>query len=147
VQGNGQSTRLTFLKTDPLPVISVRVNGGDTVAFFVDTGGSEVALDTDFARELGVPQFGAVQGTFAGGQHAEVQNGRIESLTVGDWTIKNLPVAMLALRQLPKVWRETSTASSGPICCTISLRPRLSARQLCCAGKLRKAWQFAQRHR
>ena len=100
VQGNGQSTRLTFLKTDPLPVVSVRVNGGDAVTFFIDTGGSEVALDTDFARELGVPQFGAVQGTFAGGQHAEVQNGRIESLTVGDWTIKNLPVAMLALRQL-----------------------------------------------
>jgi hypothetical protein len=41
-----------------------------------------------------------VQGTFSGGQHAEVQNGRIASLTVGDWTIKNLPIATLALRQL-----------------------------------------------
>ena len=102
VHGKGQDTRLTFVKTDPLPVVSVRVNGGDAVTFFIDTGGSEVALDTDFARELGVPQFGAVQGTFSGGQHAEVQNGRIESLTVGDWTIKNLPVATLALRQLSK---------------------------------------------
>ena len=98
VQGDGQSTRLTFLKTDPLPVVSVRVNGGDPVTFFIDTGGSEVALDTDFARELGVPQFGEVQGTFSGVQHAEVQNGRIKSLTVGDWTIKNLPIATLALR-------------------------------------------------
>jgi hypothetical protein len=43
-----------------------------------------------------------VQGTFSGGQHADVQNGRIESLTVGDWTIKNLPIATLALRQLSK---------------------------------------------
>ncbi|HLN28400.1 MAG: aspartyl protease family protein [Methyloceanibacter sp.] len=100
VQGDGQTTRLKFLKTDPLPLVSVRVNGGDEVTFFIDTGASEVALDTDFARELGVPQFGAVQGTFAGGQHAEVQNGRIESLTVGDWTVKNLPIATLALRQL-----------------------------------------------
>ena len=41
-----------------------------------------------------------MQGTFSGGQHAEVQNGRIASLTVGDWTIKNLPIATLALRQL-----------------------------------------------
>jgi hypothetical protein len=41
-----------------------------------------------------------VQGTFSGGQHAEVQQSRIESLTVGDWTIGNLPVATLALRQL-----------------------------------------------
>jgi hypothetical protein len=102
LHGNGTSTRLKFVKTEPLPVVSVRVNGGDEVTFFIDTGGSEVALDTEFAKELGVPQFGAIQGTFSGGQHAEVQQGRIESLTVGDWTIKNLPVAMLPLRQLSK---------------------------------------------
>ena len=100
VRGDGQITRLKFLRTDPLPLITVRVNGGDEVTFFIDTGGSEVALDTAFAKELGVPLFGTVQGTFSGGQHAEVQQGRIESLTVGDWTVKNLPVAMLPLRQL-----------------------------------------------
>jgi hypothetical protein len=100
VRGDGQSTRLKFLRADPLPLVSVRVNGGDEVTFFIDTGGSEVALDTEFARELGVPQFGTVQGTFSGGQHTEVQQGRIESLTVGDWTVRNLPVAMLPLRQL-----------------------------------------------
>ena len=102
LEGNGTSTRLKFLKTDPLPVVNVRVNGGHEVTFFIDTGGSEVALDTEFARELGVPQFGAVQGTFSGGQHAQVQQGRIESLTIGDWTIKNLPAVMLPLRQLSK---------------------------------------------
>ena len=100
VHGDGQSTRLKLLRTDPLPLVSVRVNGGDDVTFFIDTGGSEVALDTEFARELGVPQFGAVQGTFSGGQHAEVRQGRIELLTVGEWTVRNLPVAMLPLRQL-----------------------------------------------
>jgi len=100
VRGEGQTTRLKFLRTDPLPLVSVRVNGGDEVTFFIDTGGSEVALDTEFARELGVPQFGAVQGTFSGGQHTQVQQGRIESLTVGDWTVRNLPAVMLPLRQL-----------------------------------------------
>jgi hypothetical protein len=102
LQGNGTSTRVKFVKTEPLPVVNVRVNGGDEVTFFIDTGGSEVALDTEFAKELGVANFGAVQGTFSGGQHAEVQQGRIESLAVGDWTIKNLPTAMLPLRQLSK---------------------------------------------
>jgi Aspartyl protease/Tetratricopeptide repeat len=102
VHGNGKSTRVKFIKTDPLPVIGVRINGGDEVTFFIDTGASEVALDADFAKELGVPQFGAVQGIFSGGQHAEVQNGRIATLTVGDWTIKNLPIVTLALRQLSK---------------------------------------------
>jgi hypothetical protein len=100
VHGEGQSTRLKFLRTDPLPLVSVRVNGGDEVTFFIDTGGSEIALDTEFARKLGVPQFGAVQGTFSGGQHAEVQQGRIDSLTLGDWTVRNLPAVMLPLRQL-----------------------------------------------
>lgn len=100
LEGKGTSTRVKFLKTDPLPLIHVRVNGGEEVTFFIDTGGSEVALDSEFAKELGVPQFGDVQGTFSGGQHAQVQEGRIESLALGDWTIKNLPVAMLPLRQL-----------------------------------------------
>jgi len=100
LQGRWESTHVKFVRTDPLPIVNVRVNGGDKVTFFIDTGGSEVALDTDFAKELGVPQFGAVQGTFSGGQHADVEQGRIQSLTVGDWTIKNLPVVMLPLRQL-----------------------------------------------
>jgi hypothetical protein len=102
VQGAGTSTRVKFVQADPLPVVTVRVNGGEEVTFFIDTGGSEVALDSDFAKELGLPQFGAVQGTFSGGEHAEVQNGRIASLRLGDWTIKNLPAAMLPLRQLSK---------------------------------------------
>ena len=100
LQGNGESTHVKFVSTDPLPILNVRVNGGEEVTFFIDTGGSEVTLDTDFAKELGVPQFASMQGTFSGGQHQEVQLGRIESLTIGDWTVKNLPVAMLPLRQL-----------------------------------------------
>src|SRR6478672_6091919 len=100
LKGNGTSTRVKFVRTDPLPLVNVRVNGGDEVTFFIDTGGSEVTLDTDFAKELGVPKFGVVQGTFSGGQHTEVQLGRIESLTLGDWTVKNVPTAMLPLRQL-----------------------------------------------
>src|SRR5215813_5152503 len=107
--GNGTSTRVKFVKTDPLPIVNVRVNGGKEVTFFIDTGGSEVTLDTEFAKELGVPQFGAVQGTFSGGQHAEVQLGRIESLALGDWTVKNVPhcdaSAASAFRRL---WRKTN---------------------------------------
>src|SRR6185436_16349977 len=58
------------------------------------------ALDTEFAKELGLPNFGEVQGSFSGGEHANVGQSRIESLAVGDWTINNLPIATLALRQL-----------------------------------------------
>ena len=99
-RATGASTGIKFVKTDPLPLVNVRVNDGKEVTFFIDTGGSEVTLDTEFAKELGVPQFGAVQGTFSGGQHTEVRLGRIESLTLGDWTVKNIPTAMIPLRQL-----------------------------------------------
>jgi len=94
----GESTRLPFIQSDPLPVVNVRINGGPEVAFFIDTGGSELLLDTDFARELGVKPMGAVEGTFSGGAHAEVQNGRVDSLTLGAWMLRNIPVGMLPLR-------------------------------------------------
>src|SRR4029077_12024347 len=38
LHGNGTSTRLKFVKTDPLPVVNVRINGGEDVTFFIDTG-------------------------------------------------------------------------------------------------------------
>jgi hypothetical protein len=97
---DGQSTRLKFIRSDPLPLVSVRVNFGEEVTFFIDTGGSEVTLDTEFAKELGLPQFGDVQGTFSGGEHTQVQQSRIQSLTLGDWTVTNLPIAAIPLRQL-----------------------------------------------
>lgn len=100
LHGDGQSTRLKFIRSDPLPLVNVRVNGGEEVTFFIDTGGSEVTLDTEFAKELGLPNFGDVQGTFSGGQHTQVGLSRIQSLTVGDWTVTNLPIAVMPLRQL-----------------------------------------------
>jgi predicted aspartyl protease len=100
LHGDGQSTRLKFIRSDPLPLVTVRVNGGEEVTFFIDTGGSEVTLDTEFAKELGLPQFGDVQGTFSGGQHTQVGLSRIQSLTLGDWTVTNLPIATMPLRQL-----------------------------------------------
>jgi predicted aspartyl protease len=96
----GESTRLPFIKSDPLPVVNVRVNGGGDVAFFIDTGGSELLLDSEFARELNVKPMSSVEGTFSGGQHAQVESGRVDSLTLGSWTLRNIPVGMMPLRSL-----------------------------------------------
>ena len=104
IAGAGEITKIKFVKRDPLPLVKVRLNNGKEVVFFIDTGGAELGLDTDFAKELGIPQFGAVQGTFSGGQHAAVQNGRINSITVGGWVVKNVPVQILALRQLSQAF-------------------------------------------
>ena len=100
MQGEGQSTRAKLLRTDPLPLVSVRVNGSDEVTFFIDTGCSEVALDTEFARELGVPRFGSVQGTFSGGQTTEVLPGALNSLDDRRLDGQNLPSRCSRSRQL-----------------------------------------------
>ena len=99
VHGDGQSTRVKFLRTDPLPLVSVRVNGSDEVTFFIDTGGSEVALDTEFRASSAFRNSGRSRAPSPAAS-TEVQQGRIESLSLGDWTVRNLPVAMLPLRQL-----------------------------------------------
>ena len=96
----GESTRLPFIKSDPLPVVNVRVNGGPDVAFFIDTGGSELLLDSEFSRELNVKPMSSVEGTFSGGQHAQVESGRVDSLTLGSWTLRNIPVGMIPLRSM-----------------------------------------------
>jgi predicted aspartyl protease len=98
VEGSGPSTRLKFVKTDPLPLVRVTANGKEAV-FFIDTGGAEVILDPDFAREIGTKSVGAVQGSFATGQEATLHNGRLDSLKLGDWVVKDVPVQLLNTRR------------------------------------------------
>jgi hypothetical protein len=44
VRGNGKTTRLKFLKADPLPLVSVRVTGGDEVTFYSSGTGIGIRL-------------------------------------------------------------------------------------------------------
>jgi predicted aspartyl protease len=88
-------TALTFVNTDPLPVVRVRVNASDEVNFLIDTGASEIVLDPDFAKMVGAKTFGSVTGIFAGGNQAATVQGRIDSLTLGDFTVRNVPVSVL----------------------------------------------------
>jgi len=99
-EGTGQVMRLKFVNVKLLPLLTVRVNGGREAVFFLDTGGSELLLDTAFAKELGVKAMGSVTGVFAGDQTAPVGNGRVDSLTLGGWTLKNVPAGMLPLRSM-----------------------------------------------
>jgi tetratricopeptide (TPR) repeat protein len=92
-------TSLKFIMTDPIPVVQVRVNDGESVNFFIDTGGAEVFIDTEFAKEIGAMQFGSETGTFAGGQRAGFQYGRVDSIILSNFTIKNVPVHIMDIRR------------------------------------------------
>jgi hypothetical protein len=99
IEGQADVVRLKFIMTDPLPVVQVRVNGGEPVNFFIDTGAAEVFIDSEFAKETGAAQFGIERGVFGGGKTAGYRHGRIDSLMLGDLVVKNVPVTVLDVRR------------------------------------------------
>lgn len=91
IEGTASAAELPFLQTDPIPVVTVSVNG-HRANFIIDTGGSEVYLEPEFAEQVGAAIAGASAGGFAGGQTKDVRRGRIDSLGLGGFTVRNLPV-------------------------------------------------------
>ena len=92
--GSADSTSLKFVKTDPLPVVSATI-GGKNYNFLIDTGGGELIIDTEVAKALSLRQFGEESGTFGGGRKASVIQGRLDEITLGAFTVRNLPIAIL----------------------------------------------------
>ena len=99
--GDADETRIAFAQTDPLPLIKVRINGGDEVHLLIDTGASELYLDPEFAKSVGAVITGSVTGTYAGGMRAATGQGRVESVRLGDFELRNVPVLLLPTRRLP----------------------------------------------
>ncbi len=114
IDAPGDRTVLKFIKTDPLPIVHVKVDGHDAV-FFIDTGADEVLLDSQFAKTLKVPRYSDVTGLFAGGQKASVGNGKIQSLRLGDWTVRNVPVQIIPTRPLSRTFGVPIDGAIGTI--------------------------------
>jgi len=91
---NAQKTDIPFLMTDPLPVISVEIQGRQIYAF-IDTGGDTFVLDPEAAASLGIKPLVSMTGTFAGGKKAEVGLGKADSLKIGDVTMTSVPISLL----------------------------------------------------
>ena len=87
--------RIDFVTTDPLPVIEVSVNGSEPLDFIIDTGGMEVILDNDLAEQIGAQMAGSITGSYGGGKKAETGLGRIDSLTMGEFVVRNVPIHTL----------------------------------------------------
>ncbi|WP_420643966.1 aspartyl protease family protein [Candidatus Leptofilum sp.] len=94
LEGATDTIHIPFLQTDPLPLLAAKLNG-QPVHLLLDTGASELIIDPAMAEQIGVTKFGAEGATFAGGKQASYEHGRLDSLSLGDWTIQNLPVHLL----------------------------------------------------
>jgi hypothetical protein len=94
IEGPEQS-RVDFVVTDPLPVVQVSINGSEPLYFFIDTGGAEVILDKKVAEQLGAEMAGAFSATYGGQKTAETGLGRVDSLQIGDYVVRNIPIFTL----------------------------------------------------
>jgi hypothetical protein len=75
------ATRLPFLRTSPLPMVSISVNGSAAVPVHLDTGGGALAVDASYAASAGVRQV-------APGW------GRADRITLGGIEARNVPVTL-----------------------------------------------------
>ncbi|MHA1126931.1 MAG: aspartyl protease family protein [Candidatus Heimdallarchaeota archaeon] len=104
VVGNKEKFIVKMKLVDPLPVIEVKINGGDTVNFLIDTGAAETIIDKDFAEELQLETFTTQTGTFTGGAKAPTTLGKAKSITLGDLTVVDFPVTILPVRPFSQIF-------------------------------------------
>lgn len=90
-----------FVVTDPLPVISVELDGRPIHAL-IDTGADAFILDNEIAASMGIKPISSMMGTFAAGKQAEVGFAKAVSLKLGDLVLKAVPVSLLPTQRFSK---------------------------------------------
>jgi len=89
---------IPFLMTDPLPVLTIEFNGVPVQMIF-DTGANTFILDNEIASAMGIEWVSKAMGTFGGGLKAEVGFGKVDSVKLGDVTLKQVPIAILPTKR------------------------------------------------
>ncbi|MBN1327844.1 MAG: aspartyl protease family protein [Candidatus Heimdallarchaeota archaeon] len=98
------SYMIKMLQIDPLPVIQVQINELPPVNFIIDTGANEIMIDIDFVNEHNLEILGSKEGTFAGGLKSSINLGKIESLTIGNLKVSNIPANFLPIRPIGQLF-------------------------------------------
>jgi predicted aspartyl protease len=102
--------RLPFLRRDPLPVVSLRVNGRDEARFLIDTGGGELILDDAFATKVEARRFGAETGYGGGGKSAAIEHGAVDTVALGRLLVRDVPVRIMPVTPMGEVVGEPTLA-------------------------------------
>ena len=93
-----KTTEVPFAALDPLPQFSIEVNGVPLGMIF-DTGGDILILDDEVAKALGVTIVATTVGTFGGGLQAEIGFGKVDRVKIGEVTLHDVPVMILASKR------------------------------------------------
>lgn len=103
ISGTKQAN-LPFIMLDPLPVVEIYLNDNGPYSFFIDTGGTDLMLGPQVARELGLEIYAEFSGSFAAGKSASIGVSRLDSVELGKIRINNLPVHTLALEGIDELF-------------------------------------------
>ncbi|MCH7489068.1 MAG: retropepsin-like domain-containing protein [Gemmatimonadetes bacterium] len=98
---------LSFSTQDPLPLMTLEING-HSVEFILDTGGDRFVIDEAIAEQIGVDVLTTTTAKYAftGGKDVRRDLGRVDSVKMGDVTLKNVPVVVLP-------WKASGPQSDG----------------------------------
>lgn len=94
-----------FIANEPLPAVSIEVNGNKINAI-IDTGGDTFILDQTIASSLNIKSIASNKGTYAGGMSIETGYGRLDSLSLNDVTLKSIPVLIAPIKQLSAIYND-----------------------------------------
>jgi hypothetical protein len=94
IESGPEVSSLPFVVTDPLPQIKVTVNGREGT-FLIDTGAWELHVMPAFAEKCGLKPLAATDtGVYAGGRTASNANSVADSVRLGDFSLRNVPIVI-----------------------------------------------------
>ncbi|MBN8943184.1 MAG: retropepsin-like domain-containing protein [Rhizobiales bacterium] len=96
--GPSRISTVPLLATDPLPSFTMEINGRPVTVGF-DTGADILVLDADLAEALGAKPFVAFGAYDPDGPGARSGMSRVDSIRIGDVTIRHVPVLVAPIRR------------------------------------------------
>jgi len=94
IESGPDISSLAFLQTDPLPQIKLTVNGQEGT-FLIDTGAWELHVVPAFAEKCGLKPLSQMgTGFYAGGRQAASAHSVADSVRMGEFTLRNVPIVI-----------------------------------------------------
>ncbi|HWE06024.1 MAG TPA: aspartyl protease family protein [Rhizomicrobium sp.] len=109
LRGRAAPVTIPFEQTNPLPAVRAKVNDLEGL-FLIDTGGAEILLDPEFAREAHVATTANAQGPSSAGRPAAPSFGRIAQFALPGLQTDDVPAMLLSTKAFSSMARGKKVA-------------------------------------
>ena len=109
VRGRAAPVTIPFVQPNPLPAIAAKANDLEGL-FLIDTGGAEVLLDPEFAREAHVATTANAQGASSAGRPAAPSFGRIAQFVLSGLETDDVPAMLVNTKAFSSMARGRKVA-------------------------------------